>query len=193
MTRWIKTIHMYTGLLAFTALVVFGIAGITATVQPERPRTNRVETREYQVAPNLTDFEAATAAYQFLKLPLSQPPGRGAAHRDAENHVGFTVYSASGPRVITLLEGERQVRIEFRRNQVWHFLENIHALTPRGASADIRERLWSWYNEFAIWALILMSVSGFWLWLASRPGYGWARFSLAAGSGAFLLLYALTR
>jgi hypothetical protein len=193
MTPWIKKIHMYTGLLTFTALVVFGIAGVTATIQPERPQTGPVETREYQVPANLTDFEAATAVYQFLQLPLSQPPGRGAVRRDAQNHVGFTVYSGNGPRIVTLLESERQVRIELRRNNIWHFFENIHGLTPREAMADPRERLWSWYTEFAIWALIFMSVSGVWLWLASRPGYRWAQLSFAAGSGAFLLLYALTR
>src|SRR5436190_6758248 len=193
MTHWIKKIHMYTGLLAFTALVVFGIAGMTATIPAERPQAGPVEPREYQLPPNLTDFEAATAVYQFLQPPLAQPPGRGAVRRDAQNHVGFTVYSANGPRIITLLESERQVRIEFRRNHIWHFFENIHALTPREAKGDTRERLWSWYNEFAIWALIFMSVSGMWLWLASRPGYRWAQISFAAGSGAFLLLYSLTR
>jgi hypothetical protein len=114
-------------------------------------------------------------------------------HRDAQNHVGFTVYSGNGPRIVTLLESERQVRIEYRRNHIWHFFENIHGLTPREAMADPRERLWSWYNEFAIWALIFMSVSGVWLWLASRPGYRWAQISFAGGAGAFLLLYALTR
>ena len=136
----------------------------------ERPQTGPVETREYQLPANLTDFEAATAVYRFLQLPLSQPPGRGGVRRDAQNHVGFIVYSANGPRIVTLLESERQVRIELRRNNLWHFFENIHALTPREATADTRERLWSWYNEFAIWALIFMSVSGVWLCSPRAPG-----------------------
>ena len=193
MTRWIKKIHMYTGLLAFTALLVFGIAGITATIAPERPRAGPAETREFHVPVNLTDFEAATAAYHFLQLPMSQPPVRNAVRRDAANSVTFTVYSSNGQRIVMLLEKEGLVRIEYRRNHLWHFFENVHTMTPREATTDLRERLWSGYNEFAIWALIFMSVSGIWLWLAARPGYRWAQLSFAAGSGGFLLLYALTR
>lgn len=34
MTDWIKRIHMYTGLLNVTALAVFGVIGIAATVLP---------------------------------------------------------------------------------------------------------------------------------------------------------------
>jgi uncharacterized iron-regulated membrane protein len=184
---------MYAGLLAFTALVVFGVAGLTATVSPERPQTGAVETREFHPPANAADFDAAMAAYDALQLPLADRPGRGAVKRDAGNHVAFTVYSPNGPRVITILEAEGQVRVELRRNSVWHFLENAHAALPREASRDLRIKLWSWYTEFGIWTLILMSVSGVWLWLASRPGYLWAQVSFAAGSGAFLLLYAITR
>jgi hypothetical protein len=193
MTAWIKRIHMYTGLINFTILLVFGIAGLTATLQPPRRQTGDIETRAFQVPPNVTDFEAATAAYQFLNVPLSQAPGRGAVRRDAENHVAFTMYSANGPRIVTLLEKEHQARIDSRKNSIWHFFENAHATTPRGAGPDLRERLWSWYTELSIWSLILMAVSGVYLWLASRPGHRWGQISFAAGSGAFLLLYALSR
>ena len=193
MSNWIRKIHMYTGLLNFTILLVFGIAGLTATIQPPRRQSGDIETREFQVPPNLTDFEAATAAYQFLQAPLSQTPPRGAVHRDAENHVSFTMYSANGPRIVTLLEKEHLVRIDSRKNSIWHFFENAHAMLPREATRDLRERLWSWYTELSIWSLILMAISGVYLWLASRPGHRWGQFSVVAGSGAFILLYVLTR
>jgi hypothetical protein len=184
---------MYTGLLNFTMLLVFGIAGLTATIQPARRQTGDLDTREFQIPPNLTDFEAAVAAFQFLNAPLSQAPGRGAVRRDGENHVSFTMYSANGPRIVTLLEKEHQVRIDSRKNSIWHFFENVHATTPREATHDMRERLWSWYTELSIWSLILMAASGVYLWLASRPAHRWGQISFVAGSGAFIVLYALTR
>ena len=64
MTKWIKEIHMYTGLLNFTIPLVFGIAGLTATMQVPR-QAGDIESRKFQVRPNLTDFEAAVAAYEF--------------------------------------------------------------------------------------------------------------------------------
>jgi hypothetical protein len=54
-------------------------------------------------------------------------------------------------------------------------------------------RLWTWYNEFSIWSLIGMSLSGVYLWLASRPRYRPAIYVFAFGSLSFLLLYMLTR
>jgi hypothetical protein len=38
-----------------------------------------------------------------------------------------------------------------------------------------------------------MSISGVYLWLASRPRYRPARFVFALGCGSFILLYAVTR
>jgi hypothetical protein len=58
---------------------------------------------------------------------------------------------------------------------------------------DLLIRMWAWYTEFAIWSLLFMPVTGVYLWLASRPRHRWAQFSFAAGSGLFLLLYAITR
>ena len=61
------------------------------------------------------------------------------------------------------------------------------------ADSDWRVRLWAFYNEVAIWALITMALSGLYLWLASRPKYRWAWVSFLTGSGAFAVLYVLTR
>ncbi|MEO7650632.1 MAG: hypothetical protein ABIZ80_09195, partial [Bryobacteraceae bacterium] len=58
---------------------------------------------------------------------------------------------------------------------------------------DWRIRAWTWYNEFSIWALIAMSVSGVYLWLATRPFFGPARWAFAIGTGIFAGLYIWSR
>jgi hypothetical protein len=197
MSAWIKKLHMYAGLLNLTILVVFGITGLLNTLQP-RPEDRRAiepstEFRDFTVPPNLDDIGAALASFHFLNLPTFDAPVKGDLRHDAANNLTFGLYGPSGVRVVTLLEKENRIRIESRRTNIWHYFDNLHATYPMARTTDLRVRMWSWYTEFSIWSLIFMSLTGVWLWLASRPRYLWAGVSFAAGSGAFLLLYALTR
>lgn len=195
MSRWLKKLHMYAGLLNFSILLVFGIAGLTATVHtPGTPRATSVITAiDFRPPANVGDYEAALAAFEFLQLPMAAPPMRNAVRRDAANNVTFASYTPNGARIVTLLENEGRVRLDTRRESIWHFFDNLHGTTINNRETDLRIRLWTWYNEFAIWSLIFMSATGVYLWLASRPRYRWAQVSFAAGSGIFVLLYAISR
>jgi hypothetical protein len=193
LTRWTKKIHMYAGLLNFTILMVFGVAGIRATLQTPRQGATEVETRQFRVPPNLDDFQAAQAAFQFVNAPLSQPPTQRNVHRDGQNDVTFDMGTINGPRTVTLIETQDELRIETHRNRLSAFIDNMHATTMNTTNPDIRIRMWSWYTEFSIWSLIFMSLSGVYLWLSSRPGYRWAQLCFGIGSAAFVLLYILVR
>ena len=193
LTRWIKKIHMYAGLLNFSILMVFGVAGIRATVRTERLGATNIETRPFDLPPNLDDLQAAQAAYDFLKPELAPAPRSGTVHRDAENNVTLNLGDINGPRTVTLLESQNELRIERQRNRLSAFIDNMHATTMNETSPDVRIRMWSWYTEFSIWSLIFMALSGVYLWLASRPGHRWAQVCLAAGTLGFVLLYILVR
>jgi len=196
MTRWLKKLHTYVGLLNLSILVVFGIAGLAATFDSGPARTPfpaATRTVDFRAPENVSDYDAALAAFRFLQLPLADAPPRPDVRRDPRNNVAFNLYSANGVRTVTLLEKENRLRVEARRNNLGHFFDNLHSATMNYPHAAWSMRMWTWYTEFSIWSLVFMSVTGVYLWLASRPGYGWARISFAAGSGLFLLLYAITR
>jgi hypothetical protein len=189
LTRWIKRLHIYAGLLNFSILMIFGIAGLAATFRVERRFDVSVETRPFLPPANATDYDAAMAAYATLDLPLASPPPRNAVHRDANHNVSFMTYAPSGPRVVTLVERDQQVRVERRRNRLWHFFDNLHATTSANSAVDLRMRMWTWYVEFSIWSLIWMSISGIYLWLSARPAHRWAQAAFALGAGGFGVLY----
>ena len=189
LTRWIKRLHIYAGLLNFSILMIFGIAGLAATFRVERRFDVSVETRPFVASANATDYEAAMAAYAALDLPLASPPPRNAVHRDTNHNVSFMTYAPSGPRVVTLVERDQQLQVERRRNRLWHFFDNLHATTPANGAVDLRMRMWTWYVEFSIWSLIWMSISGIYLWLSARPGHRWAQAAFALGAGGFGVLY----
>ena len=192
-----RKLHMYAGLLNLSILLIFGVSGLWATLEPAPEQRARpdpaVEFRDFTVPPGLDDKAAADRVYEFLQLPLTAPLPKFALRRDASNNLALDFYTPNGVRRAVVLEKENRIRLETRRIPLANFLNNLHTTTINARSTDWRIRYWTYYNEFSIWSLIGMSISGVYLWLASRPRYGPARFAFALGCGVFLLLYAVTR
>ena len=192
----LKKIHMYTGLLTFSALIVFGIAGVHATLrdpdQRHRPEA-KIEHVDFVVPGNLTDKQLADRVYETLKPPLAGPLRKRALRHDKQGNLVLPFHTVNGSRKVTVLERENRLRVETKQASLGQTLNALHATVPRWAAPDLRIRLWAYYMEMAIWALIGMSLSGVYLWLAARPGSRWGQVSFGAGSTAFLVLYWLTR
>ncbi len=198
MNGLIKKLHMYTGLLNFSILLVFGVAGLLAGFQPAPEKRTRppLATRyePFAAPPGLTDQEVADRVYQHLRPPLGGPVPDFALRRDAAQNLSFNFYTPNGFQRVVVLEKESRLLVETQPNDIWHFFSALHETMMRHtAGREWPVRLWGYYNEFAIWSLIGMAVSGVYLWLSSRPGYWPAVLSFAAGGGIFLLLYLLTR
>jgi hypothetical protein len=193
MTLWIRRIHMYLGLLNFSLLVVFGIAGLVATLEaPDIPQKEAppVEFREFTPAPSASDREVGQLLARTLNQAHAGPP---VVRRNATNQLVAEFYSVNGMVRATLLEGERRIQVQTFRNSIWEFIDGAHATTIAEAPPDGVVRAWAWYVEFSIWSLIAMSLSGLWLGLSSRWNYRWTRVSLAAGCMAFAALYWLEK
>jgi uncharacterized iron-regulated membrane protein len=197
MTVLIKKIHTYLGLLTFINLMVYGIAGLAATFHADPENSAKPQPSVYElpfkVDPNLTDRQVAERAVAALHFTLVAPVSEYAIKHDRANRLWLDLYHSNGTHKVTFLETEGKMRIEEIRNDVWSYLDNLHTTTSAFASGDIRMRLWANYNEFAMWSLIGMTVSGVWLWLAVRPGHRWAQVSFATGMGIFVALWILTR
>src|SRR5437588_8261490 len=130
MHQWIKRIHMYLGLLNFVALTVFGIAGLTATMQAGRDGPPPVSGTRYQPFPvpaNASDKEVADAVFQAVKLPLSNPIPKQAVRRNEKNELALHFFTLNGPYTVTVLERESRLRIEPMPNSVPRFLSNMHS------------------------------------------------------------------
>lgn len=197
MNKIIKKIHTYTGLLTFVNLMVFGIAGLASTFHdnPEQrpPAVSRVIEQPFAADPNATDRQVAERVVAQLGLSLATPVHDFIIKHDAANNLWLDIYEVNGRRKVTFLEQKSRIRVEEYRNSIWRYLDNLHATTAAFKSGDWRMQLWANYNEFAMWCLLGMIVSGVYLWLSTRPGHRWAQVSLAAGASLFAVLWAITR
>ncbi len=197
MNRLIKQIHMYLGLLSWSIILVFGITGLWASLRPSPQRRAEpqptVRYTGFAAAPNLNDQQVASQVWATLRIPLTGPPPAWSARRDAENNLTVGFYTQNGPTQVTVLEKEKRLRIESVRNNFWQFVDNLHSTTIARQATDWRVRLWSYSTELGIWTLILMGVSGAYLWLSSRPEHRPAQVLFVLGSGFFVVLYTLAR
>jgi len=197
MNRWIKKLHMYFGLLNFSILLVFGIAGLTATFEaaPDSrvPPSASVRLENYTAPAGMNDKEVADDVYRVLKPPLANPVPKFAIRRDADNNLAFAFFTVNGQQRVTVLERENRLRIEDLRVSAWRYFDRLHSTTTNARSVDRRIQLWGYYNEFAIWSLLGMPLSGLYLWLSSRPGYRPAQLVFLAGTTFFVVLYVVTR
>ena len=196
-TRWIKKIHIYLGLVNFTILLIFGVVGLSASFLPppserERPKPE-VRNVDYKAPVDLSDRALADHAYEALKIPLTQPAPDWSLRRDRQNHLRFRLPTAAKVHDIVVFENESRLRVTTTTLDTYDVLFRMHELTLNHATPDWRTQLWALYIEVSIWSLILMAISGIYLWLTSRPKLRWAQLSFAAGIISFIALWTLSR
>ena len=190
--KWSKKIHMWSGLLTFTAFVVWGITGINAVFLPapgeyKPPEVSRTQEFPFEGPGNLDDKELAKRVYEAAELKMAG--GHYNVHRDDDQNLAFNVFTSNGPWNVTYLESEKRVWVEFRDGGLAGFLSSMHTAHTRRGAPDISARLYGVYNEFATWAFLFMSLSGVYMWIATRPGLPWARICIGATTIVTVILW----
>jgi hypothetical protein len=187
MRTLVLKLHIYAGLLVFAQVLVYGIAGLAATVE-ERPRPKVVQSsREIAYTPpaSRTDKEVADDVYRTLSLPLTRPMPLFAIKRNEQNDLLLDFYNINGIHRVTVLEREHKARIDEVHNGTATFFNDLHTVTLNDLEAPRLVRVWGYYNAFAMWCLLGFCVSGVYLWLTAQARSLWAWSALAAGTATF--------
>jgi hypothetical protein len=138
----------------------------------------------------------AERVIELLHLPLATPIQKAAIQRDAANRLVLDFYHANGRHTVTVLAAEGRLRVSVSRASFWRYLSTLHVTTAAFRSGDARMQLWAWYNEFAMWCLLLLMASGMAIWLTARPRrrnrIRSMHFYVAMCSLPFLVIYGIT-
>jgi len=191
----ILKLHTWAGLATFVNLMIYGLVGIAAAFEPPPDAPAKapiVRELPFTIAPNATDREVAERVVDRLGLSLATPVQNFAIQRDEARNLVLDFRHANGRHRVTFPDASH-LRVEITRAPLDRYLSSLHVASAAFHPGDWRMQAWSWYNEFAMWCLILMIVSGSWLWLSRRARHRWALASLAAGAGIFTLMYWWTR
>ncbi len=190
MTDVLKRIHIWVGLFNLSALVVFALTGLWATLpRLEMPASPEFETVAYDPPPTFDDLQIARDLFDRLALPLAGPIPDWAVHRNDQNVLVLHYWSVRGDYEVTVDETAKTVSVVRPRNSLGEFLDAVHGTTLYASAPDLRVRLWAAYIDLSIFSLLFMSATGVWLWLSSRPRLWWAWLSFTAGTGLFAVLW----
>src|SRR5258706_10919501 len=195
MRALIMKLHMYIGLLNFSNLIAFGVAGLAATLQGGPESSMGTEAPRYESftpPPGSSDKQIADLVFNRFRFPFADPVSDWAIHRDGAGNLPLEFWTVNGIYRVLYEPQHSRLRLENSRSGLPFFLDDMHTVTER-KQRDWRMRAWAWYNHFAIWSLLAMAISGVYLWIASRPGYRVAQYSFAGGAAIFILLYIATR
>jgi len=125
-TLWIKRLHMYTGLLNFTVLMVFGIIGVVATVLPKPPERQKppstAQVRDFPIPGGMTDPQLADHIQAALKFRSPVPRRIGLSGVTAK--IGYACGWEPRPGFTTSLSFEGQNKLEVTKQpfDVWQYL-----------------------------------------------------------------------
>jgi hypothetical protein len=196
MYEWVKKIHMYAGLLTFTAFVVWGITGVHAVFLPppggwKPPEVSGQREVRFEAPGDVDDKKLGELVFKAAALPMAG--GYYNVHRDEEGNLAFLVYTAKGQRDVTYLEAQKSIRIQIRQGDLAGFLSSMHAGHSRRGAPDLSSKLWGYYNEFSTWAFFFMSLSGLYMWVVTRPRLPWAQLCIGGATAVFVLLWVVTR
>jgi len=194
--EWVRKIHMYSGLLTFTAFVVWGVTGVHAVFLPapdqyKPPPVSSVHEIPFRGPGNLDDQKLARAIYESIRIPLAG--GHYNVHRDEQSNLAFNVFTINGGREVTFVEKEGIVRIVHRGNSVWDHLSSMHTAHSRRHRQTASVIAWGYFNELSTWAFLFMTFSGLYMWIATRPGLRWAQLSLAGITALMVVLWITIR
>ncbi len=195
MFAWLRRLHMHAGLFAFTAFVVWGLTGITAAFLPSpdaRVEDPVVRTREvaFRAPEGVDDRVLARRVYDAAGVAMSVPPRGGV--RDADGNLVLHLETPNGRRDVTYRPAEGRIRVDYRAGDLALFVSEMHEGSLRRGPPDWPARTWRVYNEVAAWSFVFMTLTGIYLWLATRPKLRWAWVTFGAGTGLVAALWLIT-
>ena len=185
----IARIHTYAALATLINLLVYAIAGLA----PLTTSAPRVWEQSFTPQPGESDRAIAERVVRLLDIPLATPVHQFNIGHDAAGHLRLDFYHANGRHKAIVADG--RLYVEATRAGFTKYLSTLHVTTAAFDSADRRMQLWSWYNEFAMWSLIVMLLTGAWMFATRRRQAGLARrihWSTALPVIPLVALFALT-
>ena len=188
--KWVARLHLYTGLLTFANLVLYAVVGMAALIVTRVSPAPVIWEEPFTLQPGQSDRALAERVVQLLGLSLATPVHDFAIKRNSSGVLVLDFYHANGRHRVTVLDA--RLRVERTRASLWQYLSTLHVTTAVFKSGDRRLQLWAWWNEFAMWCLAVMALSGVAVWCQRRGTHGRPRRVhrwLGLGSLALVAIY----
>jgi hypothetical protein len=185
----IKKIHTYVGLQSTVALLVCSIAILMLPFDTKN-ETEVIHTK-YDGDLNVANLDLAIALHKKVGVKYEKvPQGWMLSEKGDDLTVNSDSLNYSRKIIISKLTGD--VVIESRRLSMSEFINRMHqeSFGRRVPSDSLWVWAWAFYIEISIIALLLLPVTGLYIWLAARPGKQvWATVSMAISASLMAVVW----
>ena len=166
-------LHIFAGLLTLANLLLYAAVGLAELLPKPHAAAPVVWEQPFAVQPGESDRAVAERVVQLLGLSLATPVHDFAIGHDRSGRLVLDLYHANGRHKVTLRDG--QLHVEQSRAGLAKYLNTLHVTTAAFRSGDGRMQLWAWWNEFAMWCVAVMALTGVWIWWRRRGTRGVVR------------------
>ena len=195
-SRWIRRIHMYTGLFLGPWMLMYAFSTLVMThrdsVASLYPSKDPAMVTEREL--NYTRSFPSTTTREQIGEQILQDLGLGGRYYVSGGRNGEPLVinrqHALTTRRVTFDAASQKIVIRREEFRAANFLERMHR--RRGYDQPYTlEDIWGFSVDVAVVVMAFWSLSGIWLWWEIRSTRYWGGLSLATGLGLFTLFLIL--
>ena len=185
MRSFLLKVHIYSGLLCSSYLLIFGISSLNYNHEFGKPTNQKVAwERSLKLDDKGNDMAVSEAIRDELGLIGWSLPWEN--RRDEHGNLHFGVSRPGKAYTIHALFNENRVRVAETRRGFWAVINSLHG--KMGVPSSRFMSLWGAYTELCTWVVLFSAASGVYLWTRRQKErfIGW--FFLAGATVPSLLL-----
>jgi hypothetical protein len=187
----VRKLHFYVGLQAMLGLCLFSAATIIASLHTHEKTEPEITRHTYRGSTTLDPGELALRLHDQIGQKYESVPHGWMISSDPGNEVRIVYFSPNGKRDVALDLPGKTIEIRTYRNTFLQYLNRMHteSLGRRRPGDHIWLWLWSLYIELSLIALILLPVTGTYIWLTEKRKQPWAMPSMVLSITTIAFVY----
>jgi len=188
MRSFLLKVHIYSGLLCSSYLLIFGVSSLNYNHDFGNPRNDKVT---WERSLKVVDVEDSMALSEAIRdaLGLIGWPLPWETQRDDRGNFRFGLSRPGKHYMIRVFFDENRVQVEETRKGFWAVINSLHALMRVPSSRFIV--LWGAYTELCTWVVLFSTVSGVYLWTQRQKErfIGWILLLGGLATSLLLMFY----
>lgn len=194
LNRWVRDLHLYTGLFLSPVIVVFALSVIflnhTWLPWGGQDGTEAIQSTDIVTLPDAeTDLELAKVIQAQLDLPGEID---FINRNEATQTLSFPITAPGYRTMIRIDLASGAAAIQEQRTGLWDAMNYLHKMPgPHNVSVRgnwVGTRVWGWVADVTVYLLLFISATGVYLWTLLRSERKAGLLFLGGGALSFFLI-----
>lgn len=165
----IRKIHIYAGLQAAIALILFSVTIIALSLD-HNVKTAEISFDQYSGDLTLESTSLAQSVHRQVGIRFEKTPQWWMVSEPSDNELIISTYSAKSSREIQLNKSSGEIKITTHPSSLTEMANYLHtqSITSRKTGDSLWLWAWSIYIDLSIASIFILPISGLYIWMTSR-------------------------